>query len=276
MSVSFFERMTQAEYTPGLSARGDNRVAVEIPSPGEAPSVLTRDSLFSGKLSITQERKGYRFSVDAVLLAGLASVKPGDRVVELGSGCGVVLLILAFRGLGRSLLGVELQRDLLRLARKNARENGFDARITFMQADYRALSGVLPPRSCDLVLSNPPYRALNSGRVNPASQRAIARHEVASTLPDLFRAADHLLPEGGRMGVIYPSTRLDSLIVAAHEAGFRPKELTLIFSYPSSPSRLAYALLTKGGGEELHVPPPFFIYERPGEYSERMKKFYEA
>jgi tRNA1(Val) A37 N6-methylase TrmN6 len=78
------------------------------------------------------------------------------------------------------------------------------------------------------------------------------------------------------MGVIYPTTRLESLVVAAHEAGFRPKELTLIFSYPDSPARLVYMLLTKGGGEGLHVSPPFFIYERPGEYSVDMKGFYEA
>jgi tRNA1Val (adenine37-N6)-methyltransferase len=238
--------------------------------------LLTRDSLFSGKLLIYQEQKGYRFSIDAVLLAGLAAVRPGDRVVELGSGCGVVLLILAFRGLGKSLLGVEIQRDLFSLAERNARENGLEARLRFLQADYRAVSGALPAHGFDLVLSNPPYRRLRSGRVNPDSQRAIARHEILTTLPDLFEAADYLLPEGGRMGVIYPTTRLESLVVAAHEAGFRPKELTLIFSYPDSPARLVYMLLTKGGGEGLHVSPPFFIYERPGEYSVDMKGFYEA
>lgn len=238
--------------------------------------MLTRDSLFSGKLLIYQGKKGYRFSIDAVLLAGLAAVKPGDRVVELGSGCGVVLLILAFRGLGESLVGVEIQHDLFSLARRNARENGLEGRVRFLEADYREVSTVLPPQSCDVVLSNPPYRRLHSGRVNPDSQRAIARHELAATLPDLFRAADYLLPEGGRMGVIYPSTRLESLVVAAHEAGFRPKELTLIFSYPASPARLIHMHLTKGGGEELNVSPPFFIYERPGEYSVDMKRLYEA
>lgn len=242
----------------------------------EALVLLTRDSLFSGRLLIYQEQKGYRFSIDAVLLAGLAAVRPEDRVVELGSGCGVVLLILGFRGLGKSLLGVEIQPDLFALAERSARENGLEARIRFLRADYRAVSRVLPPRGFDLVLGNPPYRRLGSGRVNPDSQRAIARHELATTLSDLFKAADYLLPDGGRMGVIYPSTRLESLMVAAHEAGFRPRELTLIFSYPDSPARLVYMLLTKGGGEELHVSPPFFIYERPGEYSVDMKRFYEA
>ncbi len=237
--------------------------------------MLTRDSLFSGRLLIYQEEKGYRFSIDAVLLAGLAGVRPGDRIVELGSGCGVVLLILAFRGLGESLLGIEIQPELLALAQRNARENGLDDRLHFLQADFRAVSQLLPPRSCDIVLSNPPYRRLNSGRVNPEKQRAIARHELAATLPDVFGAADHLLVGGGRLGLIYPATRLASLMVAAHEAGFCPKDLTVIYSDPASPARLVYVQCTKRGGEELHVSPPFFIYERPGEYSAVMRRFYE-
>jgi len=117
-------------------------------------------------------------------------------VLELGSGCGVVLLILAFRGLGESLVGVEIQHDLVSLSRRNARENGLEGRVRFLHADYRAVSKVLPPQGFDLVVSNPPYRRLHSGRVNPDSQRAIARHELATTLPDLFKAADYLLPQG--------------------------------------------------------------------------------
>ena len=239
-------------------------------------TLVTRDSLFSGNLLIYQEKKGYRFSIDAVLLAGFASVKPTDRVVELGSGCGVVLLILAYRGLGASLVGVEIQHGLFMLALKNATENGFDERVRFMQGDYRAISEIMPHQSCDLVLSNPPYRRLRSGRVNPVTQRAIARHELTATPADLFSAADYLLPDGGRLGVIYPSTRLDSLMVTAHQAGFRPKELTMVFSYPESPARLVHLLFTKGGGEDLRVAPPFFIYDRPGKYSAPMKRFYEV
>jgi tRNA1Val (adenine37-N6)-methyltransferase len=240
-------------------------------------TLVTRDSLFSGNLLIYQEEKGYRFSIDAVLLAGMAGVKPGDRVVELGSGCGVVLLILGYRGQARSLLGIEIQEELHALAQRNARENGLDGFLRFQRADWRDISRILPPRSCDLVISNPPYRRLHSGKVNPISQRAIARHEIAATLPDLFKAAAHLLPDGGRMGVIYPSTRLGSLMVEAHEAGFRPRELTVIFSYPGGMARLVFGQFTKRGGEELRISPPFFIYERPsGEYSEAMKRLYEA
>jgi tRNA1Val (adenine37-N6)-methyltransferase len=236
--------------------------------------LLTRDSLFSGNLLIYQEQKGYRFSIDAVLLAGLAGVRPGDRIVELGTGCGVVLLILAFRGLGESLLGVEIQPELFALAERNAQENALDGRVRFLQGDFREISRLLPPRCCDMVISNPPYRRLSAGRVNPDKQRAIARHELVARLTDVFKAADHLLEDGGRLGLIYPAPRLGNLLATARETGFSPKELTVIHSDPSSPARLVYVQCTKRGGEELHISPPFFIYERAGEYSPGMKRLY--
>jgi tRNA1Val (adenine37-N6)-methyltransferase len=110
--------------------------------------------------------------------------------------------------------------------------------------------------------------------VNPDKQRAVARHELVATLPDVFNAADHLLEDGGRLGLIYPAPRLGGLLATAHEAGFCPKELTVIHSDPASSARLVYVQCTKRGGEELHVSPPFFIYERAGEYSAAMKQLY--
>lgn len=238
--------------------------------------MLTRDSLFSGKLLIYQEQEGYRFSIDAVLLAGMSGVKPHDRVVELGSGCGVVLLMLAFRGLGDSLIGIEIQRELVALARRSAEENGLVGRVRFLEADFRSILELLPPQSCDVVVSNPPYRRLRSGRINPNRQRAIARHELTSSLSDVLRAANHLLPAGGRVGLIYPASRLGNLMVAAHEAGFYPKEMTLIHSEPGAPARLVFVQCNKGGGEELHITPPFFIHDGKGAYSEAMQRLYEA
>lgn len=263
---------------PGIE--DSNRLALmanlEIDCKGISPSLLTRDSLFSGKLVIQQERSGYRFSIDSVLLAGMAGVRPRDRVVELGSGCGVVLLVLAFRGLGDSLVGIEIQRDLVALARGNAEENGLTERVRFLEGDFRSIWESLPPQSCDVVISNPPYRRLRSGRVNPNRQRAVARHELTSSLADVFGAARHLLSDAGRVGLIYPASRLGNLLVMAHNAGFRAKEMTFIHSEPGAPARLVFAQCSKRGGEELHISPPFFIYDGKGAYSEAMRRLYEA
>lgn len=238
--------------------------------------MLSSDSLFSGNLVIYQAKKGYRFSLDAVLLAGLARIKPGDRVVDLGTGCGVVPLILAYRGLGQSFTGLEIQPELAELAKKNVESNGFSDRISIVEMDYRDVASHFPAEGFDIALSNPPYRKVDSGRINPDRQRALARHELAGSISDVFSAAGFLLPRGGRLAVIYPATRLDHLLVTANKYGFSAKELTIIHSEPGGPGRLAFIECRKGGGEELKVAPPFFIYRSDGTYSEAMQAIYEG
>lgn len=235
---------------------------------------MTADKFLNGNLLVHQERCGYRFSIDAVLLAGLTAVKPADRVLDLGTGCGVILLIWAYRKLGRRLLGVEIQPELARLARRNVAENGFAEQIQIAELDFRNLPGRFPPGDWDLVVSNPPYRRLNSGRINPNRQRAQARHELTGSVQDVFAAATHLLHEAGRVAVIYPASRLDHLLVAAHRHGFSPKLLTVIHSHGADSARLVHLECRKGGGEELHVAPPFFIYAADGTYSEAMQRLY--
>jgi tRNA1Val (adenine37-N6)-methyltransferase len=237
--------------------------------------LLTADSLFSGKLIVYQEKEGYRFSLDAVLLAGFSKVKPADRIIDLGTGCGVVPLILAYRKLGQSLVGVEVQSELAALAQKNVETNGFSDRIRIYEMDYRQVASQFPAGGFDLAVSNPPYRRIDTGRINPHRQKALARHELAGSISDVFSAAKQLLPRGGRLAVIYPATRLDHLVVTAHRSGFSPKELTVVHSDRSGPGRLVFLECRKGGGEELKVTPPFFIYEADGTYTEAMRVFFE-
>lgn len=237
--------------------------------------MLTADSLFNGNLIVYQGKKGYRFSLDAVLLAGLSKIKPTDRILDLGTGCGVVPLILAYRKLGKTLEGIEIQPELAALAQKNVETNGFSDRIRILEMDYRQVTSFFPAEGFDVALSNPPYRKIHSGRINPDRQRAIARHELEGSIRDVFAASRHMLPTGGRLAVIYPAARLDHLLVTAHEHGFSPKELTLIHSDVSSPGRLVHLECRKGGGEELRVAPPFFIYRADGVYTEAMQTIYE-
>jgi len=127
----------------------------------------------------------------------------------------------------------------------------------------------------DLVVSNPPYRCVRSGRINPDGEKAVARHELMGSVGDVFAAASHLLPARGRLGIVYPATRLAHLILEAHRGGFSPKELTVIFSNPADNGRLVYLQCIKGGGEELRINPPFFIYREQGVYTEAMQALYE-
>jgi len=234
----------------------------------------TLDSIFQGRLKIIQPKKGYRFSIDAVLLAGLTLVRPQDRIVDLGTGCGVIPLLLASQQSVKHITGIELQESLVSMAKRNVLINGFDHLISIVQADLRRLevAGVGGPT--DLVLSNPPYGKLLSGRLNPNSGKAIARHELLATLRDVVRAAAQLLGQKGRLAVIYPARRLSNLLVEVSSRGFAPKRLTLIHSTLDSEARLAHLESVKGGGEELRVNKPFAIYGSDGNYTDEMNAMY--
>lgn len=237
--------------------------------------MLTSDSLFGGELTVYQEKEGYRFSIDSILLAGLTRVKASDKVVDLGTGCGVIPLILAYRQRGASYVGVELQAELFELARKNIEANGLADRITVQRMDFREVHNHLAFESFDLLISNPPYRRVHTGRINPNRQRAIARHELAGSAAEVFAAGKALLRTGGRLAVIYPAGRMSYLLHAAQESGFSPKKLTVVYSDPSGPAKLVHLESQKGGGEELRIKPPFYIYGEDGAYTDAMRELYE-
>ena len=136
-------------------------------------------------------------------------------------------------------------------------------------------AGHLPAESFDLAVSNPPYRGLESGKINPDRQRALARHELTASVADVFSACKYLLRQGGRLAVVYPAARLGRLMVVAHEHGFAPKDLTVIYSEPGGPARLVHLVCHKGAGEELRIRPAFFIYDGTGAYTEAMRLMYE-
>lgn len=197
-------------------------------------------------------------------------------MIELGTGCGVIPLVLAYQAkTEHKIVGLEIQPELAELAEKNVSENNFGERIEIRQMDFRGVSSGFEAGSFDLALSNPPYRKPGAGRINPDRQKAVARHELTATIADVFGAARHLLRVGGRVALVYPSTRLPNLLHSALDHGFSPKRLTVIYSYPNGPSRLVHLECRKGGGEELKVEQPFYIYGENGQYSAEMQRFYE-
>lgn len=252
----------------------DEAEAKSPESLGEGEEV-TCDRLFGGALTLYQDRRGYRFSIDAVLLAGLTRVKAEDRIMELGTGCGVVLLAMAVQQAGRHWEGVEIQKRLASLAVRNVEANGLTNRVWIHCLDWNHVKKVFPPEGFDLVISNPPYRRLGSGRINPDHQKAAARHEIFGTVQEMFQAASYLLKQSGRCAVIYPASRLDDLIMGALEAKLRPKQLTLIHSHCQAPATLVHMECLKGAGQDLRVMPPFFIYDKTGRrYSPEMLRLH--
>jgi len=244
-----------------------------MPSP--CPEEWSRDTLFDGRVVCLQPRQGYRFSIDAVLLAHFCEPAPFERVLDLGSGCGVLSLILAFRHPNVSLVAVEIQEELCRLCRENVARNGLEGRIRVLCGDARDPALLPQGEPFDQVVVNPPFYPAGSGRLSQNPQAALARHEINLDLASMVMTAQRVLHTQGRLSVVYPATRLASLIAALREKGLEPKRLRLVHSYPGDVARLALLEAVKNGGESLSVLPPLFIYQAPGGgYTEEVASFY--
>ena len=237
---------------------------------GETPCTI-----LSRRPKIFQPRKGYRFSIDSVLLAGLTRIRPKDRIADLGTGCGVVALLLAFKNPVAQVTAIEIQKSLVTQARRNVTVNRLSHLIRIVEGDLRELHRGMLDSPIDLVVSNPPYKELQRGRLNPDPIKAIARHQILATLTDVVKAADRLLDQKGRLALIYPAGRLSHLLDVLGRGGFAPKRLTLIYTAPKSDAKLVHVESIKGGGDELVVAKPCTIYRGDGEYADEVAAMYE-
>ena len=235
----------------------------------------TEDTLFNGRIRCLQHRTGYRFSLDAVLLANFIQPGPGERILDLGCGCGVVSLILAYRWPSVSITGLEIQPGLAALANKNVMLNNWQERIEIVPGDLREIRNYIEPGSFDWIVSNPPYRRAGTGRVNPSGEQALARHEQSADLRSVTKAANWAVKKRGRGVFIYPASRGAAVISELKNVGLEPKKMLPIFSYPGCTASLLIIEAVKQGGEELMILPPFYVYDkRDGEYSPEMAGYY--
>ena len=193
--------------------------------------------------------RGARFSLDALLLARLTEAGPAEGVVDLGCGSGVVALMMAWRGRGGRLCGIELQPALAALARENAASSGLTDRLEVILMDLREIPRRLAAETFDVAVANPPHVKAGCGRPAPAAGRALARHEIAATAGDFLAAAAHLLRPGGRCAVVYPPARLEEVLSEARSRGLSAQTLTPIRNRPSAPPWLWHIECRKGGPE---------------------------
>lgn len=236
----------------------------------------TIDEFFQGRLKILQKEKGYRFSVDSLLLADFATLQRGDRVVDLGTGSGIISLTLALRFPETVITEVEIQENLADMAARSIMLNNMSDRIRVCAGDVKEIRGLFSAQSFDVAIFNPPYRRLDSGRINPDSEKAIARHEIKGTLEDFLTSARYLLKESGRVYAIYPARRIVQIIAAMRGNGVEPKRLRVVHSNKTSGGVFILAEGIKGAGEEVQILPPLFIYHEDGRYSKEVQAIFNG
>jgi tRNA1Val (adenine37-N6)-methyltransferase len=215
-------------------------------------------------LDIRQPERGYRFSIDSVLLAGFAAPCCHGAVLDLGTGCGVLLLLLSrLSGDMGSGTGVELQADLLSFARENFRKNGPEGRLRAVEGDFRKEVAGVSPGAFDLVVSNPPYGCAGRGRRNPDPGKQAARHEVSCSLPELFAAARRFLAPGGRFAMILPAGRLPEIEACARREGMGEAVLRPVHPREGAPpNRVLYCASRAAVGAPRELPPLYMHGER--------------
>ncbi len=235
---------------------------------------FTTDTFYNGDISLRQERWGYRFSLDAVLLASHVHPKPPDRVLDLGTGCGVIPLLLAVKNPEALFYGVEVQKELAELAVWNASHNNLGDRLKILCCDLKELNQNLIGTPVDIILSNPPYRRLDSGRINPNPQRAMARHEIMTSLPEITKAAKRLLKVSGVLAMIYPANRITDLLCHMREQDIEPKWMRLVHSFAGDPPKLVLVKGVKGAGPDVTMAPPLVVYEKEKVYTREVMNMF--
>lgn len=232
----------------------------------------TLDDLILGGLKIIQKNSGFRFSLDAVLLAHFPEVKDGFKIIDLGTGTGVIPLILTTRAKNLRITGVEIQGEIARMAQRSMDLNQLN-QVKIINADLRSL-GREHYGKYDLVISNPPYLPVNQGKISPIQEIALSRHELMCSLEELIFAAKKLVKNSGKVALIHRSERLAEIIAGLKAKGLEPKRIKPIHPYLKKPANLILVEAIKGAKSGLILDSPLVVYNEDGTYTEEILKYY--
>ena len=242
------------------------------------PDAVTTDTLLRGRVTLLQPVRGFRSSLDPLLLAAFVA-PPYGRFVDIGCGTGALAFVLAATDPHATGVGVEIQPRLASLAVAGAARNAFAERLAIVNADVRHSLGRSPldRRGFDLVVTNPPFRAVTDGPASPDPERAQANHELTLTLNDWLDCAEALLVPGGRVAVVYPAVRMDALCAGLTARGLVPARARMV--HPRSdrpPSRVLLEARAGGGSPLIGSPPildpPLGVHEADGRYSPEVRR----
>ena len=232
------------------------------------------DDLQRNGLKIIQKTDGFCFGMDAVLLSGFASVKPGERALDLGTGTGIIPLLLSAKTKGDHFTGLEIQTEIMKMAQRSVALNGLEEKIDIIQGDIKEASRIFGAASFDVVTSNPPYMNDAHGLKNPGDVKAISRHEVLCTLEDVVREGTKALKPGGRFYMVHRPHRLAEIITVMRQYKLEPKRMKFVHPFADKDANMVLIEAVRGGGAWLKLEPPVIVYKEPGVYTDEIYEIY--
>lgn len=234
----------------------------------------TLDDLQLKGICVIQKKDAFRFGIDAVLLANFSKIRRGARVVDLCSGTGIIPFILAGKTEASSIIGIEIQDEMVDMAKRSVSFNKLEEKIEFINKDLKDLQFLRTLDKADVVTVNPPYKLKDSGIINLNDKNAIARHEICCTLDDVIKAAKAVLKDNGRMYMIHRPDRLADIICTMRAYKIEPKLIKMIQPNTEKAPNMVLIEGQNNGGTFLKWEAPLYVYNLDGSYTEEINKIY--
>ena len=232
------------------------------------------DELQRNGYRIIQNEKKFCFGMDAVLLSGFARARKQEQVLDLGTGTGIIPILMEAKTEGEHFSALEIQEDMAQMARRSVMLNGLQEKITVVTGDLKEASKIFGRASFDVVTCNPPYMNQNHGLKNPDEPKAIARHELLCTFEDVAREAAALLKSGGRFYLVHRPHRLTELFQTMRAFGLEPKRMKFVHPFQDQEENMVLIEAFRGGKPQMRVEAPVIVYESPGVYTREIYEIY--
>ncbi len=232
------------------------------------------DDLQRNNYRIIQDSKRFCFGMDAVLLSGFVKVKDGERVLDLGTGTGIIPILLEAKTNAAHLTGLEIQEDSADMARRSVALNHLEEKIEIITGDIKEAVSLFGAASFDVVTCNPPYMTENHGLTNPEAPKAIARHELLCTLEDVISQAAALLRPGGNFFMVHRPFRLVDIMVLMRRYRLEPKRMRMVYPFVDKEPNMVLIEANRGGRPRMTVEKPLVVYQEPDRYTDEIYDVY--
>ncbi len=232
------------------------------------------DELQRNGYRIIQNPEKFCFGMDAVLLSGFARAKNGDEVLDLGTGTGIIPILMEAKTKAGHFTGLEIQPESADMAERSVRLNNLQDKITIVQGDIKEAGTLFDAASFDVITCNPPYMIGQHGLQNSEAPKAIARHEILCTLEDVIKQTAKLLRPGGNFYMVHRPFRLAEIIVLLHQYKLEPKRMQLVYPYVDKEPNMVLIEANRGGKSRITVEKPLIVYKEPGVYMPEIYEIY--
>lgn len=233
------------------------------------------DDLEYKGLKIIQNKDGFCFGIDSILLTDFAKeIKEGSQVIDLGTGTGIIGILLSKKINPSKIIGVEIQKEVYEMAKKSIKLNQLEEKFKIINANIKDLQNILQMNTFDAVVTNPPYKKIGTGITNENEKKLISRHEITASLEDFIKITSKLLKDKGNLYIVHRPDRLIDIIENLRKFKLEPKKIKYVYPTQGKDANLVLIKATKNAKPFLKIEKPLYVYNEKGEYTEEILKIY--